>query len=234
LGIVVALVVAFFIGNSRTRSVLLLIAPLAAAAMVAVAPQSTLQRMTTLSDQRNGTEASESFEARRALLTKSINITLDHPLLGVGVGQFGSYEGAASDAEGRHHNNWQETHNTFTEVSSEAGIPAFICFLWGIFGALLVFYRATKITRRNPKFSEMALPIYLVTAGIVGFIGSIFFLSFGYRPYFVVLTGIALGLQQAILEPATQSAADTDPLRGSVNLRPPAPAPARTVPVPSR
>jgi len=32
------------------------------------------------------------------------------------------------------HGNWHETHNTYTEISGECGIPALIFALVGLFG----------------------------------------------------------------------------------------------------
>ena len=59
-----------------------------------------------------------SAEARKQLLIKAIEISLTHPLFGVGVGNFPSYS-----------NMWMVTHNTYTEFSAEAGIPAMVAFI---------------------------------------------------------------------------------------------------------
>lgn len=226
LGLLVGLVIAFLIGNMKARSTLFLLGPIAGIALVTVLPPSTLLRLTSLSDQGSDGEATASFDARRLLLEKSINITLHHPILGVGAGQFSSYEGTMSDEEGRHHNNWQETHNTYTEVSSEAGIPAFILFMWGLGGTLFVFFRISRKARKMPNLRELALPAYILTAGISSFCACVFFLSFGYRPYFVVLTGIALALLKVAKnaeQPAAAEAVKSPPRLATAGVRPAGP-----------
>jgi len=60
-----------------------------------------------------------SAQLRQLLLWKSLSVTLEHPLFGVGPGNFGVVSGV-----------WRGTHNTFTQLSAEAGIPALLLFLW--------------------------------------------------------------------------------------------------------
>ncbi|MGH9342906.1 MAG: O-antigen ligase family protein [Terriglobia bacterium] len=66
--------------------------------------------------------------ARKQLLIRSLEVTAEHPLFGVGPGDFQAISG-----------HWQPTHNVYTALSSEGGIPALILFLmiyWRAFGNL--------------------------------------------------------------------------------------------------
>jgi len=80
-----------------------------------------------------------SAEARKQLLIKSIEITATHPLFGIGVGDFQSYS-----------NMWMVTHNTYTELSSEGGIPALVFFLL----LLRQAFRNLRAVRMNPALKQ--------------------------------------------------------------------------------
>ena len=70
-----------------------------------------------------------SLDARRELLTESIRVTMHHPLFGVGPGNFQAYT-----------QSWHVTHNTYTELSSETGLPGLGLFL----AILLLTFRSLK------------------------------------------------------------------------------------------
>ena len=124
-------------------------------------------------------EAYDSSQGRLRLLTQSLKVTAQHPLLGVGPGNFEIVSGM-----------WHVTHNTYTQMSAEGGIPAFLFYV-------LIFWRAicnlrvvghTNTTRGIRLFSialEASLAAYLV--------GS-FFLTHGYElfPYCLVVYTSAL------------------------------------------
>ena len=80
-----------------------------------------------------------SAEARKELLIRSIEITATHPLFGIGVGDFQSYS-----------NMWMVTHNTYTELSSEGGIPALVFFLL----LLRQAFRNLRAVRMNPALKQ--------------------------------------------------------------------------------
>src|SRR5579864_3675609 len=63
-------------------------------------------------------DATGSADARKQLLVKSIEVTIQSPLVGVGPGQFSELSGA-----------WHESHNSYTQLSAEAGIPALLIFI---------------------------------------------------------------------------------------------------------
>jgi putative inorganic carbon (hco3(-)) transporter len=80
-----------------------------------------------------------SAEARKELLIQSIEITATHPLFGIGVGNFQSYTGM-----------WMVTHNTYTEFSSEGGIPALVIFIL----ILKKAFQNLRSVRRSPALTE--------------------------------------------------------------------------------
>ncbi|MBV9443282.1 MAG: O-antigen ligase family protein, partial [Acidobacteriaceae bacterium] len=209
IGFIAFFVFLFLTGNSKIRIGFVLAAPLLIAGLLAFLPKSALDRMLTFdSGSPNHEEAVASYEARQNLLRISISDTLRHPLLGVGAGQFGSYEGQKAIDDGHPHNNWQETHNSFTEISAETGIPALLCMLYATFGSLRILWRARRLTSNDPTLKEIASASQFLFAGSAAFCVCIFFLNFGYKMYLPFLTGLAIALDRA-LKAAQSSSADT-------------------------
>lgn len=123
---------------------------------------------------REDESARGSAIKRWELFTKSLVVTAEHPLLGVGPGNFESYTGT-----------WQVTHNAYTQMSSEGGIPALILYV-------LILWRAFKnlgmLRRRVADQTEQVLITGALRASLVGFIVGSFFASvaYNYFPYFAV------------------------------------------------
>jgi O-antigen ligase len=108
--------------------------------------------------------AAGSTEGRRELLVGSLKLTIQHPLLGVGPGQFAPY--MASQAKiNRVHTLWVGTHNTFTQVSSEVGIPA-LCFYVAVLASSIralrgIYRRARRIPGEQARdIATMALALH--------------------------------------------------------------------------
>jgi O-antigen ligase len=131
-----------------------------------------------------------SVEARTRLLKASLELTLLNPLLGVGPGQFSPAENDMAVEAGARRGSWQVTHNSYTEVSSEAGIPALLFFVGSMFFSfkgLSRIYRRTKGTPHNMVRNAA----FCLMLSLVGFSVSILFSSMAYRYYLPSLIGIA-------------------------------------------
>lgn len=104
-----------------------------------------------------GTEASGSARERKELLFQSLKVTVEHPLFGVGPGNFAVVSGV-----------WRVTHNSYTQMSAEGGIPAFLFYaliLWRGIANLRDIRRYSNGGRRIQLFSmalEASLAAYLV------------------------------------------------------------------------
>jgi O-antigen ligase len=137
-------------------------------------------------------EAKESGDARSYLLKQSLIYTMQHPIFGVGFRQFANYEGRVSLAAGKT-GNWHETHNSFTEVSSELGIPAVLFFVLAIGSAFLSVNRVYRKARRE-GYPEIASAGFCYLLSMVGYVVSITFLSNAYRFYLPAMIGLAIAL----------------------------------------
>ena len=206
-GALIALIVTFLFALFRASARQRMIAMVIAIAMVVSIPifmrGNALERLATLAGGENADavnsdvneEAKESRESRSYLLRQSIVYTFQHPIFGVGMGQFSTFEGFSAKAEGRI-GNWHETHNAFTEVSSECGIPALIFFALGIgsaFGSVSKVYRQA----RREKYTEIANTSFCFLLSLTGFVVSIIFLANAYRFYLPMMIGLAIALSAA-------------------------------------
>ena len=184
--VVAALVCLWQIGVKERRFFLFLLVPIAVIAIGLYSGKALRERFDqTNLDPGTGnhyTGASSSAQQRKELLLQSLRITAQHPLFGVGPGNFPIVSGV-----------WRVTHNSYTQISAEGGIPAFllyVLFFWRGIANLREIRRYRKTEKRVWIFSvalEASLAAYLV--------GS-FFNSVAYElfPYCLVAYTIALRL----------------------------------------
>src|SRR5712692_2560792 len=115
-----------------------------------------------------------SAQAREYLLKTSIRVSLEHPLFGVGPGNFGIVSG-----------NWHETHNTYTQLSSEAGIAALILFLLIMRRGFINIREAKRLVRGKPEEQLFATALGASFASFA--VGSVFAsAAYQFFPYFLV------------------------------------------------
>jgi O-antigen ligase len=111
---------------------------------------------------------------RQELFWKALDVTAEHPLFGVGPGNFNTISGQ-----------WHDTHNSYTQMSSEGGLPAFILY------ALLLWCALTnlrKTQRLAAPESEEALFAMGLRASMYAFLVGSFFAACAYHffPYFLI------------------------------------------------
>jgi O-antigen ligase len=161
----------------------------------ALLPPNILGRFTTVFQANSSAaeEAAESAETRKMLLGKSLDMTLHHPVLGVGPGQFMVAEAKEAMKAG-HRGVWHYTHNSYTELSSECGIPGLIFYLAAFWRA----YRGlTPIRDRYPRASTRRAAMFVQMAVLISAIGA-FFLSIAYGGILYAILGLSAALQLAV------------------------------------
>ncbi len=185
-------------GSFSQRIALFFLTLLAAALVPVIAPQTWTRFVTVFDSSAASTSSSaesaqESTNARLDLLRRSIIVTLHHPLLGVGIGEFQDAEAGIASGEGvRAH--WQVTHNAYTQMSSEAGIPAMICFVGLVFGSIGICLRLYHRARSVPSLhliSNMAFFLLLSQACLAA---AMFFDSLSYTYYVPMLSSVTVAL----------------------------------------
>ncbi|MEZ5396550.1 MAG: O-antigen ligase family protein [Bryobacterales bacterium] len=166
-GIIVIAVVALYLfwrvsAGNRIRMVVAgaLLVPIA----IAVVPRELIVRYSTMfsaqsqadplendvsaEDELTASSAAESANMRLDLLKRSLIVTLENPLLGVGPGMFVVAENELAVADGRRRGYWKGSHNMYTQISSEIGLVGFV-----LFGMILVWSWKvfTRIDRSDPR-----------------------------------------------------------------------------------
>jgi O-antigen ligase len=118
--------------------------------------------------------AAASTEQRKELFIRSLEVTLQHPLFGVGPGNFVILSGA-----------WLASHNAYTQMSSEGGVPALILYMLILWRA---FVNVKWIKGRASGRGNQMLASGLC-ASLCAFLVGSFFASVAYDfvPYFLVL-----------------------------------------------
>jgi hypothetical protein len=185
------------VASGKVRIAILAGVPLVALIAIPFIPTEASQRLATLFGAREETsEAAASKIQRTALLMESIRFTAQHPLLGVGPGTFEEYQANAAEQSGLR-GMWHETHNSYTQISSECGIPALLFYATAIFLSFRVFQRGRKSS--DPELRSIASILGLM---VVSFSVCMFFLSQGYGSGFPVLGGLAISLERLLAKEA--------------------------------
>ncbi len=168
--------------------------------------QPVLNRYATLfTNHTEDQEALDSTAARTHLLKASIRFTIEHPIFGVGPGEFSDYEASIAKIEGTKAA-WNVTHNAYTQISSENGIPALLFFLTAIIMSFRTFGRVYRAARSRPGLRSMAAACFCCQLSLVGFCSATFFLSLGYTMYLPTMSGLAIAFSRSLdLELAAQS-----------------------------
>ncbi|MGO9649136.1 MAG: O-antigen ligase family protein [Terriglobales bacterium] len=121
-----------------------------------------------------GRAAYASAVERQELFWKALAVTANHPLFGIGPGNFNSISG-----------HWKDQHNTYTQMSSEGGVPALILYLLLLWCALANLRKTNRLATPD---SEEALFAMALRGSVYGLIVGSFFATSAYHffPYFLV------------------------------------------------
>jgi len=204
--IIAAILITQFFRTSITGRVKLALSVLIIGAIgIAFTPGSILNRYRTLwaevpqgaADSGEVSRAMGSSAIRREELIRSIGVTLQHPLLGVGPGMFGDYLGQYSELR-QTKIAFRQTHNTYTEVSSEAGIPALVFYLAALAYTIRTSYRLSRpLKELSGPTPVMQLADCLFLAAVIYAVGA-FFACFAYNFFFPMLAAITGALDLAV------------------------------------
>lgn len=189
----------FFV--TRRKAVYLALAVPCALAFFLFASRTSLSRLLTLSttvtaDSAENLGAIASQTTREHLFLRSLEITLQHPLFGVGPDEFAGYEFQTVVSQGRW-DAWVGTHNSYTQVSSECGIPAFLCYTGVLVICLSLAYRMYRHTRDKPSLAEINRISFVLAASLMVYAVATFFFHMAYTGLLPWLAGTTVALYLA-------------------------------------
>ncbi|MGB8523761.1 MAG: O-antigen ligase family protein [Candidatus Acidiferrales bacterium] len=204
LGIVFSIILTWWFilrGSSRGRRVAVLL-PLCLLIVLAKAPKVFWSRLQTTwsgstskmdfdaASAEDVASAEESTRGREMLLENSLKYTAQFPVFGIGIGGFPVYNGQKFHRPDA----WLGTHNTFTQLSSEAGIPALVLFLWLFFTALARMKKIDIELAGDEKSTELRLLAKATRISLLAFAFNGFLAHIAYEYLFYYIAGIAVAL----------------------------------------
>jgi len=136
--------------------------------------------------------AEESTEGRLEILSRSIQYTIEHPIFGLGLGNFNLVSGAQHSQEP---NAWMGTHNTFTQISSEAGLPALAFYLALLASAVRSMKHIRLIARQPRHRPELKLMASATLVSLLSFAFGACVAHLAYEYYYFYVVAIAVALR---------------------------------------
>ena len=138
----------------------------------------------------------ESAADRQRLFRLGLVYTLTHPMFGVGAGQFPVAVNGDAAKNGQHAA-WLGTHNSYVQVSSECGIPAFICYAAVILICLRRSFRVFQMSKGRPEFRDIEGLAFSLLCGMVVYAFATFFFHMAYTGLLPLLSGQVVALSNA-------------------------------------
>lgn len=178
---------------------------LALAGLLVVAlPAAFTERLITLEQVLPGGEQTlhpdSSFEKRRLVTRVAWEMFLDHPVLGVGAGNYTVHYDRYADRVGsvaREYDDPSEAHyphNLYLEIGAETGLPGLLVFSAAICVAFVYLHRARRwaLERDDPGTAVLARGVAL---GLVGYLISSLFLHGQFQRYLWLLLALTAALE---------------------------------------
>jgi O-antigen ligase len=196
-------------GPIRPRAVVavLAIAAVGVSYLAVVAPASTLERVTNF-ENAGGTGRSDLWNV-------ALRVAEDHPVVGVGAGNFILVEPEYS-ASGINisridivFDENKVVHNTFLQLQTEVGAIGLAAFLLVVGAAVLGSFRAIARMRGLPL--EVELLVRGFTVGLLGVLAAYSFESSQYEKQLWLLLGVGLAIPSILRRAQAAPAAPTEP-----------------------
>ena len=151
--------------------------------VLSMAPATYFDRIGTIFS--SASDHTGSSSQRTEILKRSIRVTLRYPLFGVGVGNF-------------HHKSVHElvTHNAYTQVSSEMGIPALVIYLMLMIFPLRRLRQIEAETQDRPDKRRFHYWSIGIQASLIAYMVSSFFGAVAYQWYVYFIVGYAVALRR--------------------------------------
>jgi O-antigen ligase len=136
---------------------------------------------------RTERSARDSMLSRAILLQNSLKYTFEHPLFGLGMGNFMVANGIDTNQPG----GWLVTHNTYTELSSEGGFPAFVFFIGLMIISLRQSWQLQSVRQFDREVRWFARALFVSV--LIFTIGCAFAsLAYGLSFYYFIALGACL------------------------------------------
>jgi len=173
---------------------------------VPLLPESFTHRMSSILNPEE--DITGSREARKRLLREAYQAYLDHPVFGLGAGQFHNYN--PKDRE----ETWHEAHNAWLQIASELGTGGVLIFAVIVGSGFVAGLQAVRVLRRTrarykrksqvpPELLARRERLHLyasaVLASLTGWVVAALFASVAYYWTLYLVLGLAITLRDITL-----------------------------------
>lgn len=139
-----------------------------------VAPESVLERLSTIGDTKES-----SANARLTAWATAMRMIADNPVLGVGMRNFQSRFLDYSDEPAKVGHTYV-AHNSYLQIWAESGTPAFVCYLLLLGSVFVACRHVTRLAANRPDLAWAGVYARMMETTTVGFMVGAFFLNRGH------------------------------------------------------
>jgi O-antigen ligase len=179
--------VIFYILRSKRRFLNLIVSVVLGLSLWFSLPPRYQKRYLTVKEYAEGGQLDDSNKLRLEIWNAGWRMFLDHPILGVGAGQFSTAYGMIYS--GKTHKAWMQPHNLFLQVTCELGLlglSVFVYFIIQVWKAIREILRFKGSHGLETSY-QFALACYLMMIGI-GLVSTVSHTL--YRPHWYLLAGM--------------------------------------------
>lgn len=208
------LLIAFFQASNSGRVKMVIATFILVPLIVLLTPRQALLRYSTffeaaepeVSDEEVSMQIStmQSTTMRLKLQKEAVLMTLRYPVFGLGPGNFivvRSEEKQRQGATGAEA--WLQPHNTYTQISSEMGIPGILLFLGAVaccFTGMSQLKKAARARRDHPELAEVRLIANCLILQLSALCLLLVFGTNAYDFYFPAIAGQIVGVQLTAMQ----------------------------------
>ena len=165
---------------------------------------------------------------RLAVWQTAMQVSADHPWLGVGMRGFSEVASEYNPDLGG------AVHNTFLQATVDCGIPAAVALVGAVLLSLWHLHGLRRSSRGNPFVYDLA---GCLQAGLIGFVITGMFCSMGMVELTYIILAMVVGLRNVTAEEARSAALAAPAITGSpapsASAPPASSIPAGTLPSPN-
>lgn len=165
----------------------------------------TLKGVEALFSDTATVEADGATRGRATEMLAAFNVFIDHPLLGVGPGQYVAFYSVKyhlnQDDALRHIPIARRAHSLYFELAAETGIIGFVAFMYIPFFAMYRLWQLRVRARQcRPDITNLSTAFFFC---MIGYLGSAIFLHFAFQRYYwflLAMVGAAIQVLHAELQ----------------------------------
>lgn len=190
-----ALTMVWMVARSRHRFRVLVPAALAVLLVIAVIPPEQKARFQSAGEDQTST-------TRITYWKHGLEIAADHPVLGIGFNNWLPYYKTYYNPAG------QLPHNIFIEAVAEMGYTGLFAFVLLIGATFVVNFKTRKVIRELPGDNAFLFQMaHGLDGALIGFLGSGFFVTVLYYPFFWINLSMTVALHVCALNKARETRA---------------------------